>query len=87
MFVTELGMVIEVKLLQLAKAKSPMFVTEFGIVTEVILLQSAKALLIETTVNVLPLYVTLDGIITLPEYVFPVGLVNSAVKSAVEIML
>ena len=39
MLVTELGIVTEVRQLQLLKAESPMLVTELGIVTEVSLLQ------------------------------------------------
>ena len=39
MLVTELGMVMEVSLLQPEKAHPPMLVTELGMVTEVRLLQ------------------------------------------------
>ena len=43
MFVTELGMVTEVRLLQKSKALFPMLVTELGMVTEVRSLQFSKA--------------------------------------------
>ena len=43
MFVTELGIVIDVKPLQLLKAPYPILVTEFGIVIDVNLLQFVKA--------------------------------------------
>ena len=39
MFVTELGMVMEARLLQFRKALSPMLVTELGMVIEARLLQ------------------------------------------------
>ena len=56
MVVTLLGIVTEVKLLQLVKAKSPMLVTLLPIVTEVRLLQLWKASY--------PMLVTLLGMVT-----------------------
>ncbi len=49
MFVTEFGIVTEVRLLHSAKASLPMFVTEFGIVTEVRLLHPVKLFPISLT--------------------------------------
>ena len=46
-FVTELGIVTEVRNEQLEKAYSPILVTELGIVTEVRLLQKAYLLLVD----------------------------------------
>ena len=43
MLVTELGIVTEVRLLQLLKVPKSMLVTELGIMTEVRLLQYSKA--------------------------------------------
>ena len=43
MLVTELGIVMEVKLLQERKAELPMLVTELGIAMEVKVLQPEKA--------------------------------------------
>ena len=43
MYVTELGIVIELKALQRQKTKSPMHVTELGIVAEVIAVSPIKA--------------------------------------------
>ena len=50
MLVTLLGMVTDVRPVQLWKANSPIYVTEFGMVMDVRLLQPEKApFLIETT--------------------------------------
>jgi hypothetical protein len=69
MLVTLLGIVTEVKLLQLEKAEFPMLVTLLGIVTDLKPLQPIKAsspMLV--TLYVWALYVTEEGITTSPEY-------------------
>ena len=56
---TELGMVMEVKPLQNAKAASPMDVTELGMVMEIKLLKLAKA---ARLIDVIPLSITTEVI-------------------------
>ncbi len=50
MFVTELGMVTEVRLEQFLKALMPILVTELGIVTEVRLVQKANVYMIDNQI-------------------------------------
>ena len=67
--VTELGMVMEAKLLQPSKQLSPKLVTELGIATEERLMQSWKQSSCKlVTVYTVPLAVIFSGITTLPVY-------------------
>ena len=69
MYVTEFGISMEVKPVQLEKAKSPMAVTEFGISMEVKPEHPEKAMaLMLVTEKGIPSYVTMLGIEILPEY-------------------
>ena len=69
MFVTELGIVIDVKRLQPAKVLYSILVTELGIVTDVNPLQSEKAdSSISLTVYSDSFTLIEDGIVMSPEY-------------------
>ena len=76
---TLFGIVIDVRLLHLSNTALPIDVTLLGIVTEFRPLQLKKALSpIEVTLYTFPPYVTVLGMVTLPEYSFGL-LVTSAV--------
>ena len=69
MSVTELGIVMEDKLVHLLKAAYPILITELGIETDVKSVQFSKAdHPIPVTAKTTPSFVMLSGIETEPEY-------------------